>query len=64
VLTIAVIPPDDAIHQEGLPYQAIWNSFCARLLLSLVGVALPFLIIAGLVPNLLPHLSRAKSWPS
>jgi methyl-accepting chemotaxis protein len=37
----------------GRPYQALWNSLFARLLLSLLAVALPFLIIAGLVPNLL-----------
>jgi methyl-accepting chemotaxis protein len=53
VLTIAVIPPEEAIHQEGLPYQALWNSFFSRMLLSLLAVALPFLIIAGFVPNLL-----------
>jgi methyl-accepting chemotaxis protein len=53
VLAIAIIPTDDAIHQEGLPYEAIWNSFFARMLLSLLGVALPFLVIAGLVPNFL-----------
>jgi methyl-accepting chemotaxis protein len=56
VLTIAVIPADDAIHQEGPPYQALWNSFFARMLLSLLAVALPFLIIAGFVPNLLAPL--------
>jgi methyl-accepting chemotaxis protein len=53
VLAIAIIPTDDAIHQEGLPYEAIWNSFFARMLLGLLGVALPFLVIAGLVPNFL-----------
>jgi methyl-accepting chemotaxis protein len=30
-----------------------WNSFFVRVLLSLLAVALPFLFIAGLVPNLL-----------
>jgi len=53
LVTIAFTPPDDAIHQEGLPYEALWNSFFARMALSLLGVALPFLVIAGLVPNLL-----------
>jgi methyl-accepting chemotaxis protein len=57
VLAIAVVRPDDlpddAIHPEGLPYRALWNSFFARMLLSLLGVALPFLVIAGLVPNFL-----------
>ena len=47
------IAPDEAIQQDGLPYQAIWNSFFATMLLSLLGVTLPFLVIAGLVPNLL-----------
>jgi methyl-accepting chemotaxis protein len=37
----------------GRPYEALWNSFFARMLLSLLAVALPFLIIAGLIPDLL-----------
>jgi methyl-accepting chemotaxis protein len=37
----------------GPPYEALWNSFFARLMLSFVAVALPFLIIAGLIPDLL-----------
>jgi methyl-accepting chemotaxis protein len=52
VLAIAVIPAGDSI-QQGLPHEAIWNSFFARMLLSLLGVTVPFLIIAGLVPDLL-----------
>ena len=38
---------------KGQPYEALWNSFFARMLLSLLAVALPFLIIAGLIPDLL-----------
>jgi methyl-accepting chemotaxis protein len=30
-----------------------WNSFFVRMLISLLGVALPFFIIAGLIPNVL-----------
>jgi methyl-accepting chemotaxis protein len=53
-LTIA--PPVDMAPPPGLPYKALWNSFFARMLVSLLGVALPFLISAGLVPNLLASL--------
>ncbi len=55
VLTIA-FPPDETRHQPGVPFEALWNSFFARMLLSLLAVALPFLIIAGLLPNLLAPL--------
>ncbi len=55
LLTIA-IPTDDTIRHPGLPYEALWNSFFARMLVCLLGVALPFLIIAGLLPNLLAPL--------
>ena len=37
----------------GRPYERVWNSFFARMLLSLLAIALPFFIVAGLVPNLL-----------
>ena len=43
----------EIIDSPGRPYEALWNSLFARLLLSLLAVALPFLIIAGLVPDLL-----------
>lgn len=55
LLTIA-IPTDDTVRSPGLPYEALWNSFFARMLVCLLAVALPFLIIAGLVPNLLAPL--------
>jgi methyl-accepting chemotaxis protein len=50
VLTIKARAPVAA--PAGLPYKALWNSFFARMLLSLFAVALPFLIIAGLIPDL------------
>lgn len=52
VLKIA-IPMDDTIHHAGLPYEPLWNSFLARILLTLLVVVLPFLIVAGFVPDLL-----------
>jgi methyl-accepting chemotaxis protein len=52
VLTIAP-PPAEVASPPGLPYEVLWNTFFARMLLSLLAVALPFLIIAGLVPDLL-----------
>jgi methyl-accepting chemotaxis protein len=55
VLPIAS-PPAGITAAPGLPFKALWNSFFARLLLSLLAVAFPFLIIAGLIPDLL------KSW--
>jgi methyl-accepting chemotaxis protein len=33
--------------------ERIWNSFFARMMFSLLAISLPFLIIAGLVPNVL-----------
>jgi len=51
VLTIKA--PTHVAAVSGLPYKALWNSFFARMLLSLFVVALPFWIIAGLIPNLL-----------
>lgn len=50
------IPAGETSHHSGLPFEAFWNSFFARMLLSLVAVALPFLIIAGFVPDLLAPL--------
>jgi methyl-accepting chemotaxis protein len=53
VRLMAIDPPVAAIAApEGRPYEALWNSFFARMLLSLLAIALPFLVIAGLVPNL------------
>jgi methyl-accepting chemotaxis protein len=42
--------PDGLAH---VPYEKLWNSFFARMLIGLLAVVLPFFIIAGLVPNLL-----------
>jgi methyl-accepting chemotaxis protein len=54
VRLLSIAPPEAEITASpGLPYEALWNSFFARMLLNLLAVALPFLIIAGLVPNLL-----------
>jgi methyl-accepting chemotaxis protein len=35
------------------PNERVWNSFFARMLVSLLAIALPFFIVAGLVPDLL-----------
>jgi methyl-accepting chemotaxis protein len=37
----------------SVAYERIWNSFFARMMVSLLAISLPFLIIAGLVPNVL-----------
>jgi len=55
LLTIAPTAAESAAPQ-GLPYTAVWNSFFARMLLSLLAVALPFLIMAGLIPDFLESL--------
>jgi len=34
-------------------HEKIWNSFFARMMVSLLAISLPFLIIAGMVPNVL-----------
>ncbi|MFI4978663.1 MAG: methyl-accepting chemotaxis protein, partial [Solirubrobacterales bacterium] len=52
LLTIAP-PADEIAVRPGRPYEALWNSFFARLLLGLLAIALPFLVIAGLIPDLL-----------
>jgi methyl-accepting chemotaxis protein len=51
LLTIAP-PAAEVAAPPGRHYETLWNSFFARMLLSLLAVALPFLIIAGLVPDL------------
>jgi methyl-accepting chemotaxis protein len=54
VRLLSIGPPEAEITASpGLPYEALWNSFFARMLLNLLAVALPFLIIAGLIPDLL-----------
>ncbi len=52
VLRIASLDPQMG-PLVGLSHERIWNSFFARMLVSLLAVALPFFIIAGLVPNVL-----------
>ena len=54
-LTIAT-DVDDPPQGDGLPGKAIWNSFFARMLVGLLAVALPFLIVAGLIPDVLESL--------
>jgi len=53
VRVLTVKPPARVAAPASLPYKALWNSFFARLLLSLFAVAFPFLIIAGLIPDIL-----------
>jgi methyl-accepting chemotaxis protein len=55
LLTIAPPAAASAAPPEP-PYKAVWNSFFARMLLSLLAVALPFLIIAGLIPDFLKSM--------
>jgi methyl-accepting chemotaxis protein len=55
LLTIAPPAAGSAAPPE-LFYKAVWNSFLARMLLSLLAVALPFLIIAGLIPDFLKSM--------
>jgi methyl-accepting chemotaxis protein len=47
---LAIAPVDGRRH---IPYEGLWNSFFARMLISLLAVAVPFFIVAGLLPNLL-----------
>jgi methyl-accepting chemotaxis protein len=51
VLTFA--PPEQPARPVIVARQKLWDSFMARVLVSLLAVALPFLIIADLVPNML-----------
>jgi methyl-accepting chemotaxis protein len=51
VLALAPTRPADGLLR--VPHERPWNSFFARMLLVLLAVALPFFVIAGLVPNLL-----------
>ncbi|HYL06952.1 MAG TPA: methyl-accepting chemotaxis protein [Candidatus Udaeobacter sp.] len=51
VLQLTPIRPADGLLR--VPQERLWNSFFARMLIGLLAVALPFFIIAGLVPNLL-----------
>ncbi|MDQ6877420.1 MAG: methyl-accepting chemotaxis protein [Candidatus Dormibacteraeota bacterium] len=44
---------DNMSSRMSMAGQNIWDTFFARMLLSLLAVALPFFIIAGLLPNLL-----------
>ncbi len=53
VPVLRVVAADPEAVLDGRPYARAWNTFFARMLVSLLGVALPFFIIAGLVPNFL-----------
>jgi methyl-accepting chemotaxis protein len=53
VRVLAVTAPARVTTLAGLPYRALWNSFFARLLLSMLAIAIPFLVVAGLIPDLL-----------
>jgi len=51
-----VLTPPPTVQNEApasVPGNKPWNSLFVRMLISLLGVALPFFIIAGLIPNLL-----------
>jgi methyl-accepting chemotaxis protein len=53
-LRVVKLAPAEApsIHSTAAPGK-IWNSFFVRMVVSLLAVGLPFLIIAGLLPNVL-----------
>ena len=51
VLTIA--PSHNDVRAGTVTHRHPWDSFFARMLLSMLAVALPFFIIAGLLPNVL-----------
>lgn len=53
VRVLMIAPPQRTDGLANVPYERLWNSFFARMLIGLLAVALPFFIIAGLVPNLL-----------
>jgi methyl-accepting chemotaxis protein len=53
VSVLRVVSTDRDALLDGRPFERVWNSFFARMLVSLLAIALPFFIIAGLVPNLL-----------
>jgi len=55
LLTIAP-PAAGSVAAPKPPHSAVWNSFFARMLLSLLAVAIPFLIVAGLIPDALESL--------
>lgn len=44
---------DELVRPPEVARQNLWDSFFARMLISLLAVALPFFIIAGLLPNVL-----------
>ena len=51
VLTIA--PSDHDVGAGSVTHRHPWDSFYARMVASMLAVALPFFIVAGLVPNVL-----------
>jgi methyl-accepting chemotaxis protein len=50
---VQLAPSNRSAPQLSPPPWKVWNSFFARMVVSLVAVGLPFLLIAGLLPNLL-----------
>ena len=50
---VQLVPSNRAAPLLSPPHWKVWNSFFARMVVSLVAVGLPFLLIAGLLPNLL-----------
>jgi methyl-accepting chemotaxis protein len=50
---VQLAPSNRSAPQLSPPPWEVWNSFFARMVVSLVAVGLPFLLIAGLLPNLL-----------
>jgi methyl-accepting chemotaxis protein len=50
---VKVAPVDQNQPLASPTREKPWNSFFVRMLISLLGVALPFFVIAGLIPNML-----------
>src|SRR5258708_35640930 len=64
VRVLALAAPDDVAASSARRDEALWNSFFARMLLSLLAVAIPFLIMAGAVPAFFPALWAGAPVPS
>jgi methyl-accepting chemotaxis protein len=50
---VRTVPEDQNEPIANVAHGKPWNSFFVRMLISLLAVALPFFIIAGLIPNVL-----------
>ena len=53
VRELKVLAADPDAMLESPAVERVWNSFFATMLFSLLGVTVPFFIIAGLIPNFL-----------